>query len=196
MIESRMKAFKTKKILLIVVILCVVFSAVFAWLFLIIRAKNIYTDSLINESDAIIKSEKRLISQKSLLDSTNKERAKLASLLLDDNSAVAFIENIEKIAENNNIKVTIGVEESQVLKNKNDNTGISILKLHVEGEGSWSNLFRFELLLENEPYNISWTQVELSTDASLSETGQSLKQNIAGERKWRGIFDFSVLKSG
>ena len=148
-----------------------------------IKNKNEDISIIVNEIDSSIEKEAKLKSVKKLIEDTENERKKLDTYFVTDNSVVDFIESIEALAK----EVEIDTEVVSVDISENDKISEALL-LSLEVEGLWSNLFYFVSLIEELPFKIGISKVDIKAvyeDANKTKSSGS----------WKGVINFNVLKS-
>jgi sigma54-dependent transcription regulator len=109
------------------------------------------------------------------------DRAKLNGYIVNEEEIVNLIEEIEKIGTDSNAPLQLsgvttdtGVAVHGVTLNK--------LSAHIDVQGSWGNVRRALLLIENMPHAVAISNVHLET------TG-----DVAKEKQWHLALDIKVL---
>lgn len=173
---------KTKRNIVFMTIIVITAIVAYVVFFIGIKNKNENISLIVNKIDSFIEKETKLKSVKKIIEDTESTRRELDTYFVTDNGIVDFIENIEALAE----EVEINAEVLSV--DINDNNKISeTLLLSLEVEGLWSSLFYFISLIEELPFKIDVSKVDIEavyTNTNKSKTSGS----------WKGTLNFSVLK--
>lgn len=93
---------------------------------------------------------------------------------------VPFLNTIEKMALGVGTKAEVSFIE--VAK---DNTGLMI---EMKDTGSFSQVYKFLMLLENSPYELEFTSVEMNSISVLDANGKSTKGNA-----WEALFKIKLI---
>lgn len=93
---------------------------------------------------------------------------------------VPFLNTIEKIA--NSVGTKAEVSFIEVAK---DNTGLMI---EMKDTGSFSQVYKFLMLLENSPYELEFISVEMHSTPALDAKGKSIKGNA-----WEALFKIKLI---
>jgi len=108
-------------------------------------------DQIINVRQKIANVEK----EKNLFAEIEKDARKVESFIVAKDGVVDFVERVEKLGENLNLKTetrSIATESAAIQER---------LNVILSAEGSWQNVFRFIKLLELLPFNVSVKDVGL-----------------------------------
>ncbi len=140
-----------------------------------------YSDTMaeVNSEDDRKKQEKELIK---IYESSKEDRAKVASYTLRDDKVVDFIESMEKIGG----YAGVAFELVSVSSDKGN------IRAGVSAKGSWANTMKALILLENAPFNVSLSNLSLTTSGEL-ETDASAKSKTPGSNTWLLGLDIEVL---
>lgn len=171
---------KIRKILSIVVILCLFSIALFSFLFWQVILKNQNIHSLENEMEYYSERNIRLKNMEIFIKDLDLELDVLDSFFLDGGLVVAFIEEIESLGRGLGLEVKtsfINIESSS------DDNIKEYLRIIIETESSEEQFFKFLSILENLPYHVIFDQVSLRNILGPEEVNLS-----------RGLFEFKVLK--
>lgn len=178
---------KTKKILILCIILNLLIWAAFAFFFLKIRTQTNRISDLTSEVGVDIDRDKNLRTTKAMLDENEVAISQLDSYFVKSDGVVDFINSLESMGNKNGVSINISSVsvESDV---KAKATLYETLRLKIEISGTWANVTNFIAILENLPYGVNISQVSLvSVPSALSDSGK-------GSVSWRGAVDFGVLK--
>ena len=96
-------------------------------------------------------------------DSTN-DRSRLSSFILSSADIVSFIEAVEKIGTDSGtvLDMTAIDQQPAVI----DAGSFGYVTAHIDISGSWPNVMRALTLIENMPYSITLSNLNLATTAS------------------------------
>lgn len=176
---------KTKKVLALVVLLNVALLAVLVFFFFAIKSKNETISRNENIIETALAERGKIATLKTLVEETHKDREKLDSFLVDKEKIVEFLESVENLAKNERLSIGIGSLEERT--DSASGVAVPTLNLSIDSSGSWSNVIKFLHLMENLPYHLSISKVNLRTDE-----GGARKR---GEAIWSVTFDVSVRKN-
>lgn len=179
---------KTKQILLISVISVIAVSALYVMLFLNIKEKNNNISALVNEVDIILQKEIKLRSVKHIINDTKDDRAKLDSHFVADDEIINFIETIENLGADSDVKVEVtDVSVSSAGAEADSQVNISeLLNLNFKIEGSFAQMFHFLSMLEKLPFKIDILRVNFE---KVSDESRIINKN-----PWNGFFSITALK--
>ena len=136
------------------------------------------------EKDLLVlrKNETRATSERSVLNSTEKDRALLYKYFIDPNNIVVFIEKLESLASISDSRISLSSVD--IDKNKKN-----LLKLNFSVNGSFEQVFHFLALLESLPFEINIKSFNL-TKSEESIPNQIGKGDTGG---WTGNFSIELL---
>jgi Tfp pilus assembly protein PilO len=166
-------------ILLIFAIITLVVT-VFGFIFL---RKDIYERAgvaaeIVKEVNQIDEKNKREIDIANIYDKSSGQRNLLSSFLVSKEQIVNLIESIEQIGTDTSTNLELsGIVNQEVSK---DNK-VSTFQSHIEVQGSWSNVMRAFILIENMPYSVSLNNIRL------------VKSNASKSQEWTLSLDARVL---
>lgn len=184
--------FKTKKILLILIILDVLLFLFGSFVFWNVQKINKETVSLTREAALNTKREMALGSVEKMLNDTRPSINSLETFFVGTDSVVVFIERVENLARDVGVKlVTQNVAEDDAGFSKEDFK--KSLKLKVSVSGSWKNILKLVALLENLPYKISLNNITISSDGEIISSDERLSKTNTTP-VWSGVLELSVLK--
>lgn len=141
----------TKSISFFVILNLVIISAWF-FLFTSINKKKDRVELLQNDVAKRVSRQNELSQLKLLVDDVREEKNKLATVFINENNIVDFIESLEGIAEAS--KVDLRLRSVNVASGKAKNT---ITQFNINGE--FENVFHYIALLETAPYQILFNKV-------------------------------------
>ncbi len=206
-----MKSLPTKIIVAMLTGVVLVAIALHSFLYWSILQKemevSLLAQDIANEAEKV----KHLSENKTLFNETSTKRDTLNSYFLGqkDENTVAFLVSLEKLASTNNLTLEIQTpsftpllgktksttetksKDPVVLKNEaiqpSDLSKWEILHLQVRVDGRWADVMQFIALVETMPYQVNFTQANLTV---VPDT--DLKGKV---RRWSGVFSLNVLKN-
>lgn len=178
---------KTKKILLLVLLLNFVVAGFYYFIFSKIREKNEHI--AIIENNVIAESAKAnmLALAKTRVTETAAKREALEQFFVRKDSVVPFLNYIQTLAADTNVKMKISTVSIEPIDN---NDSFEILRLNFEVSGEWRNLYLFGALIELMPYKV----MLIKADLEKSERVLSSDKKSSEKPSWKGDFSMNVLK--
>lgn len=180
-----------KHYILICFALCSVLIAVIGYWFVyrnIIKQAETYSSGL--ENISLENEKKQHINEvaKVYID-TLEDRNKLSNYLLNDDKIVGLIEAIESIGVNSSSVVSISGINNEDLSSAEKGT-FGHLKARIDAKGSWTNIMRTLIMIENLPYSLSINNLTLSFEKNASSDPKikSVKND-----SWSMSFNITVL---
>ncbi len=110
------------------------------------------------------------------LEKTASDRIIISQGFIGNDDLLRFIEDIEKVGNESGIEVNV---ESASLAAGNSKLGPSF---RLRAQGNFSQVFKYMLLLENTPYEISFEDISFTSSA-----GEK------GKKNWLGTFVIRLL---
>lgn len=127
-----------------------------------------------------------------LFDDTSSDRLKLSSFFVREDRIVDFIEKVEKIGVDSNTELTLSSINADDLNSVKVGT-IGRIKTRITASGSWANVMRALVLIENLPYSLSMNDVRVdSSSGSNAELSAGDKKTSKGN-KWNLSLNMEVL---
>jgi|GEM_PF-5421427 len=145
----------------------------------------------VTEKAAEIEEQKeKTFSDKALRDiliSTEEDRSKIDSYLLQDDDVVDFLEKIEELGE---ISKTRVVTSSVNIDERGEKSTTGFLQLNINAFGPFENIMHFISLIESLPYKVAIDKLILST------VGDNGQQPVKGSqtKEWQSNFELKVVK--
>jgi len=146
----------TQRIFIMVIIVTFLFAGAYGLVFYSIKSKIKNVSVVVEELEKEREKLNTLDTTKRTLKQTEKLRTKLNTFFVDQSGVVDFIQKMEDLGIYSGAEVT--------LKNLNEKTTDG-LTFSVGIDGTFSEVMHTITLLENMPYNISFTQVQVSRTA-------------------------------
>jgi len=149
---------RQRMLLITMVVITLLFSACYLFLFLKVKAQNEQVSSLVNdiETESVAESTQR--STKVLVAETSKYREKLKEYLVGKDDAVSFLEFLER--EGSDVGVTVKIES--VVPSALTTEDVEELRLSIKASGPWAEVVRYVGLLELLPFQSRLEQLIVS----------------------------------
>ena len=156
-----------------------------------IKDKNQNISMLENGLSSQVNKQQLTNSMQSILKNSDADIAKVNSSMVASDGDVAFIENLESIAQNNNLKVGI---ESLVFQDDPSLGSSTLTFFNVRGKiiGGWTGTYLFLSQLESLPFKIKINRFAF-TNSSDTGSVDGKKTGTTGN-SWESVFEISVLK--
>lgn len=176
---------KTKKILLVWIVVAAVFAGAFAFvLWSVFSFDAISTAKSIEIRDETKKGESYLFMKKDI--ETNKNSInKVYDYIIKPDDVVNFMQKLEDLARDNNLKSEVKAVSFEGVSGANL-SNVESMRVLVDVTGEWKNVEYFLEVLENYPISLDIKKF------SLSKTDIVVKNKKVPQ--WTGSFDFSVIK--
>lgn len=172
---------KNKKLILLIIFTFIVLAG-YTLFFIELRKKNIEFEKIRAEIEAEDTREAKLRILGKDIAETEEERALIKNAFIPPLGEVVFVEKIETLAKSLGADLSINsleIKESGV-------EGVEKLSIKMKAEGSWSEVYKFLVLLQNMPESTVFSRYALSAEDS---TVDKNKKNM-----WTLSADLDVLK--
>lgn len=176
---------KTTIKLIFSVVTTIAVSLLLIFVFKIIKNKNMHTNAILAtlESKMIEKENISLMSDK--ISEYENTRELIDSYFVNKKSADYFVEYLENLGKENNTELSV---KSIGLKNDKNEEG-DLISIKVFIEGSFNNVIKSLIVLENSPYNIFINSLYLNKDLTVIT-----EEDVGtGDIKWSADVTFDVL---
>jgi Tfp pilus assembly protein PilO len=190
---------KTKKTMVISIVLAIAVFVIYGFLFLNIKDKNEQISTLANDAQQLRSKDDTLKATKTILDQSKDLISQLDSYFIPADGVVGFISVLEGVGKFSGVDMTIGSVGTEADSKAKDEIK-ETLRLHIETNGSWKNTFYFLSVIENLPYRIDVEDVSLglvgATDKVLfdNKTATAQTRQPNKDEKWHGSFNVTVVK--
>jgi hypothetical protein len=178
--------FRLKKTFLIIPVLLFLLSSIF-FVFLLREVKkniNISKQAEINLQEEMLALEEAK-DFNNFFRSIENEKILLESYFIQNSDVVPFLDKIEMMGS----KVGIKTEVSQIEIAK-DNSG---LVLEIKNEGNFKRLYKFLLLLENFPYELEFTSVEIYNVSVQNVENLEKSGNNKVKNEWKMVLKIKLI---
>ncbi len=167
-------------------VLLIIFAGVLIYLVFSVKvpeARSLASD--ISTAKSLEKSTSEILQ---ITENTKDSRAKLASFFVSKESIVSFIEELESLAKQANVVLTMDtpLEEKEAPLSRQ-----ASLRLNVKVNGQFSDVMYFVRLIENLPYKIFVDRVVL-TSLSISTMVPLPLSKTVSKTSWAGSISFRL----
>lgn len=182
----------TKKVFIAVLFFSLVVIGSYCYLWVKIVQKNQNVGTLLGEV-AALNAEKDLSSYvKERIVETTSMREKLAGYFIPKDGVVPFLNKIQALGAENNLEFkvdSVAIEDEVSAPDSFEN-----VKLNIEVEGTWADLYRFTTLTELMPLRVFADRVNLEM-VPLEVSGTFGKKKLSETNPlWQGKISLRVLK--
>ncbi len=155
-----------KHILLLAIFILLFALGGYYFLFSVIESKNENAFLLSQEIDTYAQSESTRTQSDGVVEEQKDKIAEVGLYFLHKNEVVPFIEMVEDSGRKTGVVVTIGTVGVGLGDGVGEN---AMLKMRFEARGSWSNVNRFISYIENLPYKVALSKVDVTSASSVSQ---------------------------
>lgn len=180
----------TKKFPALVALIVIVLFIAQYFLYIDIKKRNQNASSLSNELSLQINKEDYMISTGKIIQNISGDLNKVHRSIVSSTGDVEFIESLERMAERNNLSVSIDSLYLDV-NPKATSSPITPLKMKLKTAGRWSGIYKFLKELESMP-----VKVKINSYSFMSENSNVSSQDsiVPPSGKWESNVDITVLK--
>lgn len=170
---------RTQQLLILSIVLALASLAIYVALLLYIQNTNREISVLANSIGVRGQQEMNLRSVQTIAEDTLKDRQKLDTYFVSQDSVVSFIETVEQLAVPTGTLIEITtVEEHEGLE---PNDAYAFLRIQFTARGSWSEIFHLISLTEALPFDVEIERTNLEKDGG--DEGEL----------WRGAVSIQVV---
>lgn len=179
----------SKKILYILGLSVAGLFVIYYFVFSDIKAKNEHISALGHELSLQTSKREYMLSIQKIVSDAGSDIALVDNSIIKSDGDVSFIENLESIAKNNGLSITI---DSLVFENDPalDKAGITIFKVKAKTSGSWIGTYKFLSQIESLPLKIKISNFGFMSDTSGGTSGTSKSSSGL----WQSSFEIHILK--
>ncbi len=173
---------------ILAILLFVACSLIFFFIYSEINTNNEKANLSNADLDAAIAERNRIKLLNNSIKSIKDDSALLDTHFAKSSDVVPFLDTIERLAP----QVGAKAETTSVDVTK-DNTAL-IVKMNVTG--SFKSIYKFINLLENSPYELEFTSVDIQKDVSTeapTDLSFPAQPKVTRESKWLAIFGIKLL---
>lgn len=186
---------KDKIRITIVSLIALAIYAGYGYLLFIIKQKQTQISNTENMITLETQKANEIIALRKTIDSTSDAQKKLSSYFVTSDQTVNFIGTIEQYGKISNTSFSlesVDLNKTTTIKGAADTGAIN---LHFKAHGSFTNIYRLLLILENAPYAIDFERVSFSKIASDTTTASPEKSAKATPASplWEGDFTIKLL---
>lgn len=140
----------------------IIFLAFFCYVFYFLYVQIITNDLTTKEIDAKWKAEfarrEEIKSLEKALDTVSSEQSSLESHFVKSSDLVSFLNNMEDLGK--------GVSATAETTDLNLSSDKSTLVVRIKAEGNFESIYKFITLLENYPYQIEFSSLDVVKDST------------------------------
>ncbi len=130
-----------------------------------------------------------LLSVKEKIEETASKRFQLDSYFIPTDGVVGFLNFIQSLSSSDNLRIKIlSVDVAPAEEVSKDI--LEIVKIKMAASGSWNDVTKFAGKLETISYQMTVSRANLK----FGEFSDTENETAKVSKKWRGEFDFNVLK--
>lgn len=175
---------KTLVPLAIATLLTLSAGGLYSFLFYVMKDKTEATLAISEKIDELSGKESRVVASVSTLRRENANIEKISEYFFKENEVVAFTKKIEALGPQSNTIVTIESLEQGYTDKK-----IPFLNFRIRSSGSFSDVARLLVLIENFPGKLEWKTVRISRDSvpttQMSGDSKETKPQVVTVPLWR-----------
>jgi hypothetical protein len=178
-----------KKILILLGIVFVGFFVVYYLVYQDIKVKNEHISTLAQDLDFQSSRQEYLISTQRMIQNISSDIDRINNSIVAVDGDVQFIENLESIAKNEGLSISIDsllIEDDPSFSNNE----ITTLKVKAKAEGSWAGTYSFLAQIESLPFKVKINKFSIVNDAD----GGGIDGQKTFSLNWQSSFEIQVLK--
>ncbi|KKR31515.1 MAG: hypothetical protein UT65_C0024G0002 [Parcubacteria group bacterium GW2011_GWF2_39_8b] len=178
-----------KKILVVLIICIIWFCSIYYIIFSNIKNKNEQTGRLISELNAQVKKQENSLLVERMIKNADSNINLIDSSIIAKDGDVGFIENLERIARESGLEMTI---QSLIFEDDPSfaSTTLTSLKITAKTKGAWLGSYKFLAHMESLPFKIKINKFVLVKN--ISDADSEIKN--AEPSLWESTFEIRVLK--
>ena len=183
----------TKKIFVASVIFGLVTVGAYCYLWAKIIQKTQNIGVLLGEVEALNTEKEIFTVIKSRIEETVSVRDKLVGYFISKDGVVAFLNKIQALGLENKLEFKV---DSVVIEDEAEAPdSFENVKLNIQAEGAWADIYRFVSLVERMPLRVSADKVDLEVVSNGAQNDSVSKNRVVSSgSNWRGSISFRVLK--
>jgi len=169
---------RTVRILILALAAVIVAGGAYGWI--LTRVWQLRGDIVetANTADARAEEEARARSAERLLETTEEERAKLASYFVTEDTVVQFIETLEALGDSADVSITIA---SVTIEEDSSEGAAPALRVRFTAASSWQNVMYFTALIDALPFLVEIVGADFE------------RSNTPSSEAWKGAFTVRAM---
>jgi hypothetical protein len=177
---------RTKKLLTLFFIISVVGLVLYGVALYFNYHESLKNSNLIRDVEAQADKNDKADTIRRIVLETVDSRSKIDSFFLPKNGVVDFLDKIENMAKAKKLTYKIHSINEEDFDGKTlvGPDYLSIIRITLQVNGSWNNIYNYLLLMESVPYRVDVVGIRITKAENL--------KNDAG--KWSGFIDLNILK--
>ncbi len=147
--------------------------------------------------EVAIENEKKLYEAElsTLYNESKIDRERAHRIIVSQTKIVGFIKDIENIGTLTSTDLTLTSIDAPDLSGKEDDF-VSATEGTIQVVGSWTNVMRALILIENMPYSLTLSNIKLTTSVVSGDTPKcATATKCTGSHQWSMILNFNVLST-
>ncbi len=156
-----------------------------------IRTRSIHISALKGELESETVKQEYLSDVQRMVNGSNEDISTINNTFVLKDGDVDFIENIEALARDNGLTITIdslNIEDDKTLAKD----GLVFLTVKARTKGNWKGTYTFLSKIENLPYKIKIDQYEAV--GTVSDEAVDPKKKTKPEANWQSLLQLRVVK--
>ena len=181
----------SKKILIVPGIFIIGFCILYYFVFVDIKNRNERISLLEHELKRETTKSEYITSLEHILVNADSDIARINNSIIPNDGDVEFIENLEKMARENNLLIEIN---SLVFENNSAfaSTSLTLLKINAQTKGDWLGSYTFLNQIESLPIKVKIKRFDFTN--SILETNSDITKSIKSNSVWQSTFEIFLLK--
>ena len=182
----------TKKIFIVALFASILVTGSYCYLWFRIFEKNQAISELLFETETLTAAKENLATAKGRVEETAPTRDKMSDLFIPKDGVVAFLNKVQDLGAENNLKFkieSVTIEEEPTAGDFFEN-----VKLNIHIEGLWSDVYRFGTLLELLPMRVFVDRTDFEIVPKKNNFIDSSKKPALSVPEWQGNFTVRILK--
>ncbi len=189
--ETKTSSSTTVKVFYLSVFWAIFIIVIYGFAFLKLVGQNERTSILVLDTENLTKEKVTLLTLKGQAVETTTARKKLADYFIPRDGVVTFLNNIQDLGRSNNVELKV---DSVLVEDESGSPEqFEYLKLAITGSGTWTDVYRFESLVELIPYKVIVDNVRFEKKQPEGDSGTTSKGKSV-DAGWRVKLELRVLK--
>lgn len=182
---------KTKKVFITALLFSFAIIGLYCYLWVKIIQKNQNIALLLGEVETLNMEKETFYSIKEKMSETAPLREKLTEFFIPKDGVVSFLNKIQSLGTENELEFkvdSVSIEDDASAPDSFEN-----VKLNIEAEGAWADIYRFSTLMELMPLKVFVEKVDLEI-VPIANLDVSKSQTESSNAKWKSKMNLSVVK--
>lgn len=183
----------TKKIFVAAIFSAIIIVGAYCYLWTKIIQKTRNVGVLLGEVEALNIEKEVFAAIKGRIEETVSVREKLAGFFIPKDGVVSFLNMIQALGAENKLEFrvdSVTIEDEAEAPETFEN-----VKLNIEAEGAWADIYRFVALVELLPLRVFADKIDLQVSSDGTRSGSTSKNKAPlNGQNWTGNISLRVLK--